>query len=357
MSLQYRFLRRRARLGPRRAGFLLLATGFVLLAGGCSADLPRWPWWSAADSAAVRSALADWRDYLDAGRNFEGTVASGPGWSSRLVGADSLSATGDTLYKLRRIVAVSYEATDSGHADVLEFGPSVDTIEMSDTFCFVSWYDSMAGCRLVVGYDSLWVVGYRPDTTIQGEPPETLVTWRASYSAGRGFDAPRQATKPHAWKAFRGLHLPKEPGVTSYHLERLTGVEVTVPGGEDAPDVAHVILYRPGRSDTFFDRPRADGRGLMNLRALDSLHTFEPGEEVRVVVGLRSADAALFFAGVGGEWRDITAGATTGDGTVAFRDTGYQHVNIQVLPVGRLFYPEAGHAANVWAIPVRVVGR
>lgn len=361
MSLRNSGVRRLARSQTARTGHRLpaqcavlavMALGFLM--SGCTSDLPRWPWWTAADSAAVRSALADWRDYLDAGRGLVGVVSTDSGWLSRLVGSDSLSATGDTLYKLRHVTAISYEVVDSGHVDVLEFGPSVDTLPMSDTFCFVSYYDSMVNCRVHIDYDSIWVVGYRPDTTVQGEPPETLVTWRASYSGRRGFGGPQRATKEYAWKAFRGLHLPKDPGVTGYRLERLTGCEITVPNSEDAPDIAHVILYRPGLSDTFFDRPRVDGRGLMNLRALDSLSLFSRGEEVRVVVELRGGEAALFFAGVGGDWRDITVGAMVGDGSIVFPDTGYQHVLVQVLPIGRLFYPGAGHAANSWAVPVRV---
>jgi len=339
---------------PARRALPLALGGLVfLLFVGCGTLPPApWPWWTSEDSAAVQVALDEWRGTLNAANSLDGFRASPEGWQTQLASRDSTSETGDTLYKFGHILSLSYAVTDSGHADVLEFGPSVDTLEMTDTFCFVSYYDSMVDCHLTFEYDSLWVIGYEPDTEIVGSPPETLVAWNLSYAELRGFDSPQQATKSYAWKAFRGLHLPKDG--PDYMLTRMTGFEVHIPSAEDAPDVSRVIMTRPGGTDTVFDRPTEDIRGLMNLHALDSLYHFEQGTEVQLRVELRTTDEALFFAGVGGDWSDITAGATLGEGPVTMSDTGYQHIFVEVLPTGMMYYPDADHYVTVWAIPVRV---
>ena len=126
---------------------------------------------------------------------------------------------------------------------------------------------------------------------------------------------------------------------------------------EEAPDIARVIITRPGQTDTLFDRPTEDLRGLMNLRSVDSLLTFEPGEQIQLRVELRTTDPALFLAGVDGAWADITAGDVLGDGTVIMpSDTGYHHLNVEVLPTAGAYYRDEVHGVALWAIPVRVVG-
>ena len=331
------------------AAFIVMGA-VATMSTGCDS----WPWWTAEDSTAVRNELMSWREYLNAAGILSGTLDSDSGWNTRLVQADSSSETGDTLYKFGHVLALSFAVTDSGHADVFEFGPSVDTLEMSDTFCFVSYYDSMEGCRVNIGFDSLWVVGYTPDTQIVGSPPETLISYELSYAELRGYDSPQSAAKSYAWKAFRGLHLPKDG--TGYTLTRVTGFELTLPDAEEAPDVRHVILIRPGQTDTVFDRPTSDVRGLMNLHSLDTLYEFERGSEVHVIVELRTTDPVLFFAGTAGSWRNITAGPNLGDGTITMTDTGYQHVFVQVLPTASVFYRDVDHGGTLWAIPVRVAG-
>ncbi len=333
---------------------LMVVGAVATMSTGCDSSLPRWPWWTAEDSTAVRSELTSWRGYLNAASILAGTIDSDSGWNARLVQADSSSETGDTLYKFGHVLTLSFAATDSGHTDVFEFGPSVDTLEMSDTFCFVSYYDSMENCQARISFDSLWVVGYTPDTQIVGSPPETLISYELSYAELRGYDSPQSAGKNYAWKAFRGLHLPKDGA--DYSLSRTTGFEVTLPDAEEAPDVRHVILVRPGQTDTVFDRPTSDVRGLMNLHSLDTLYRFEQGSEVHVIVELRTTDPVMFFAGTAGNWWDITDGPDLGDGTITMADTGYQHIFVQVLPTASMFYRDADHYGTFWAIPIRVTG-
>ncbi|MEO0081105.1 MAG: hypothetical protein ABIL25_02285 [candidate division WOR-3 bacterium] len=336
--------------------FLLL----VVFVAGCGTEPPpRWPWWTAQDSAAVRLELGRWKDVFSANHAMRGGLEYV--WRSRLSSKDSTSTTGDTLYKFARLLSFSLEPTDSGHADVYQFGVTVDTLALKDTFCEVTYYDSMAACRAVFGYDSLWVVGFRPDTQISGTPPETTIIFRPSYTELRGFEQPVIATKGFAWKAMRKLFLARDtmPDTLYYELRKATGFAVYAPSATDAPSISRVIFSRPGRVDTVFYSPRLDGRGLYNLKSLNSLYTVRPGEEVTVsVVTTTPPDTTTeknrFLLYTAGKVADITASARNGQGVFSFADTGYHHVYIKVVPLSNLLYPEADYVETVWAIPVRV---
>ncbi|OYD16558.1 hypothetical protein CH330_02475 [candidate division WOR-3 bacterium JGI_Cruoil_03_51_56] len=334
---------------------VLIGAGLVLfLVNGCGTEPPpRWPWWTAEDSSAVQKELGLWRDVFNPNHTLEGAMDSK--WSSGLTFEDSTSETGDTLYKFAHLLSVSIEPTDSGHTDEFQFGVTVDTVAMKDTFCEVAYRDSMENCLAHFDYDSLWVVGFRPDTTIDTSvcPPETIIVQKVSYTELRGFGSPQRVTKSYNWSAFRKLFLSKD--TSGYALTKATGFAVHVPSAEDAPEIFRVVLSRPGRSDTFFYSPREDGSGIYNLRPIDSLYAIEPDEEVQLEVEIKSSsDTSLFFVGIMGTKTEITVGPRRGEGTVAFAEVGYHHIYIEVLPLSNVFYPDADYTGIIWAIPVRV---
>lgn len=349
---------RSGRLGRGNLSLLLLSVLALAALVGCGSEPPPdWPWWTAEDSASVRAELANWRAIYNANGHLADLQG---GWSVGLTAQDSTSATGDTLFKFAHLMSVSFVPTDSGHRDEMLFGVTVDTIAMTDTFCEVGYVDSMEACRLVCEFDSLWVVAFRPDTQVSGQPPETTIVQRVRSTELRPFGVPETTTKSYAWSAMRKLFLSKDASTHSYVLVKATGAAIHTPTPEDAPAVTRVVLSRPGRADTFFYTPRLDGRGLYNLRSPSSLIVFEPGEEIDVEVTTSTPedttiDRARFFVGVEGVQTDITLSARRGQGRVTFTETGPQHIYVTVLPYSSLFYRDAEHAATVWAVPIRVV--
>jgi len=155
------------------------------------------------------------------------------------------------------------------------------------------------------------------------------------------------------------VFLPKDSGAATYHLRRLTGFASFVPGAQDAPSIASVVLSKPGRVDTLFYSPRLDGRGLYNLRSVDSLYQVQAGERVDITVSTSTptdttVDRNRFFLLVGGSLLDITSGAKSGAGSFQLADTGLRTVYVEVVPQSSLFYRDAAHKSTVWAIPVQV---
>ncbi len=123
-----------------------------------------------------------------------------------------------------------------------------------------------------------------------------------------------------------------------------------------------MILSKPGRVDTIFSSPLRDGRGLTNLRWLDSLYQVRAEEEitVRVITSTPQdtiADKNRFFLTVAGNKTDITQTALQGEGVVRFTasDTGYQHIYVEAIPYLNLLYPLSSYTGTLWAIPVKVV--
>ena len=347
----------------RLAVFALAAGGFIVaLVAGCGTEPPaRWPWWAEEDSAAVRAELGRWRAVFDAAPAMSGALMTA--WRVGLNSTDSTSATGDTIYKFAGLLSFALSVEDSGHADIYQFGVTVDTVAMSDTFCEVTYRDSALTARAWFEYDSLWVVGFKPDTLVDTTvtPPETTVVYRPSYTELRGFEAPQRAEKVFSWSAMRKLFLSHDriPDDVSYELTKTTGFASYVPTSEDAPSILRILLSRPGRVDTVFYSPREDGRGLYNLRFLDSLYTVAPDEQVGITVTTStppdtSTEKNRFFLSCAGVKTEITADARRGSGTFSFADTGYSHVYVEVAPLSNLLYPDAEYSGTVWAIPVRV---
>jgi hypothetical protein len=323
-----------------------------------------WPWWTAEDSSAVTSCLSSYHNFLDITRALEDTFRL-QFWAG-LNYADSSSRTGDTLYKIAHILRAWIEPGERLRKDIYQFGVTVDTVSMIDTFCQVIYRDSITQCLLHVEFDTLWIVGFRPDTIIDTTktPPETTIVQKVSYVECRGFDQIQHATKSYAWVANRWLFLRRDtlPDTFYYALEKVSGGYALIPGAEAAPQILRVILSKPGRVDTFFYAPRADGKGLTNLRKWDELYQIRANEELTITITTSTpqdtiADKNRFFITCSGNKTDITAGARTGFGLLRFSaaDTGYQHIYIEVLPVTNILYPGSGFTGTIWAIPVRVV--
>jgi len=347
--VRYRWLSRIGQSG--RLG--LLASAALLAIIGCGTEPPAdWQWWRSADTAGVRTELASWRGPLDGNRALSNPVVLN--LSVGLSAADSTSTTGLALYKFAHLLSVRPEPAESVHADEYHFGVAVDTIAMVDTFCQVDYWDSLPAVRYRFSYDSLWAVTFRPDTQ-----PDTTVIWRMASSQLVGDSIPRETTKTFDWAARRVVFMPKDSGAPTYHLRRLTGFAAFVPSSQDAPSITTIVLSRPGRVDTFFYSPRTDGRGLYNLRSIDSLYEVQSGDQVDVTINTSTpvdttADRNRFFLSAGTARSDITTGALRGAGSFSFIDTGYQNVYVEVVPLSSLAYKDAAHVSATWAITVRV---
>jgi hypothetical protein len=356
-------LTRGARAAAPGAPATLLAVLSVLLLAGCGAEAPAdWQWWTSADTAAVRAELARWHGALDARRVLDDTFRLG--LVLPLTFADSSSPTGETLYKFRRLFDVWTDADTGGHSEGLLFSRANDTVAMTDTFCQVDYCDTVLQTRLHFRYDSLWVVGYRPDTTVDTTrtPPETTVVFVASSTELRGFAAPKTGSKSFGWTARRLLHLGKTDSVTEYTLGRMTGCAMLVPTAADAPSITWVTLAQPGRIDTFFytAREAPDTRGIYNFHPLDSLYTVGQNEEFDVAFvtgGDSSAERERFFVTVNGRRTDVTTSSKSGAGTFSIADTGHQHVWVQAVSLSGISTTASQYKSASWAIPVRVLPR
>ncbi|MCL6465663.1 MAG: hypothetical protein K6T77_02765 [candidate division WOR-3 bacterium] len=355
----------------RRLGFGFWVTGIVFLSiivfSECGrTSSPRWPWWTADDSIAVKNALEPWRGLL----NFFYAVEDSYRLDVRvgLTYQDSSSRTGDTIYKIAHLIRAWVEPTDSVHIDFYQFGVTADTVNMTDTFCQVIYRDSMSNCRLYLEFDTIWVVGFRPDTIIDTTktPPETTIVHRVSYVEKRGFPATQFGVKDYGWAANRWVFLRRDtiPDTLYYYIVKVSGAYASIPTTEEAPQISRVILSKPGRVDTIYFAPRQNGKGLTNLKHLDSLYQVRVNEEIQVTVVTSTpqdtiADKNRFFLTVSGRKQDITVGAQRGSGVFSFSagDTGYQHVYIEVLPYSNLFYPGAYYKGSAWAIPVQVLSQ
>lgn len=347
--VRYRWLSQIRQSGRLR----LLASAALLAVVGCGAKPPAdWQWWRSADTAGVQTELASWRGPLDGSRALSNPVTLN--LSLGLSVADSTSTTGLMLYKFAHLISVRPEPSESVHADEFHFGVAVDTIAMTDTFCQVDYWDSLLAAGYRFSYDSLWAVTFHPDTQ-----PDSTVMWRVTSANLLGYATPQETVKTFDWAARRVLFLPKDSGAATYHLRRLTGFAASSPSSQDAPGVTTIVLSRPGRVDTFFYSPRTDGRGLYNLRSIDSLYEVQPGERIDIVVNASTpadttVDRNRFFLSAGGTKVDITSGSKQGTGSFSLADTGYQSVYIEVVPLSSLLYKDATHMSTIWAIPVRV---
>lgn len=349
----------------RLVAFVLAAVvvpGLLLLAGCGNQPPADWQWWSSADTAAVQAELVRWQGPLDARLALADTLRLNT--SLPLLFTDSSSATGETLYKFKHVLDAWPDVEARGHGEAYLFSRTNDTVAMTDTFCQVDYMDTVMATALHFRYDSLWVVGYRPDTTVDTTktPPETTIVFRASYTEARGFDVPQTLAKSYDWSARRVLHMNKDSAVCNYKTVKFTGCGILVPTAQDAPSITWVAFERPGRSDTFFysSRQAPDLRGLYNLRPVDSLYTIGQNEPLDVTVvtsGDSAAERERFFVGANGHKTEITQTGKLGHGTVSFADTGYQHVYVQAVSVSGLNYTTSTYKTTYWAIPLWVAPR
>lgn len=351
----------------RLSHIILLLLGVLLTQCG-RVSPPQWPWWTSEDSTAVKKALELWLGYL----------TPSPAWSDTfrlslslgLNYSDSSSRTGDTLYKIAHLIRAWVRPGENCRNDTCldryQFGVTVDTTVMNDTFCQVIYRDSFTSSQLYLEFDTLWVVGFRPDTMIDTTktPPETTIVHRVSYVEKRGFQESQQIFKGFCWSANRWLFLRRDtvPDTCYYSLIKISGGYSLIPNAEESPQISRVILSKPGKVDTIYYSPRSDGKGLTNLKSLDSIYTMRAEEDVSILISTTTpadtiADRNWIFVTISGRSTDITTAARTGSGIVRFStaDTGYQHIYIEVLPATNIFYPYSNFSGTVWSIPVRVI--
>ncbi|NPV13519.1 hypothetical protein HPY86_01120 [candidate division WOR-3 bacterium] len=342
----------------------LIFIGLLIFSGCGRTSPPRWPWWTAEDSIAVNKALEPWRGLLNFFYAVEDTYRLDI--KVGLTYQDSSSRTGDTIYKVAHLLRAWVEPTETIQVNVYQFGVTADTVSMTDTFCQVIYRDSMSACQLHYEFDTIWVIGFRPDTIIDTTktPPETTIVQKVSYVEKRGFPTTQLGMKSYSWAANRWVFLRRDtvPDTLYYYVVKLSGAYASIPNTEEAPQISRVVFSRPGRVDTIFFAPRLDGRGLTNLKHLDSLYQVRVNEEINVTVVTSTpqdtvADKNRFFLTTAGKKQEITVGAQRGIGAFRFSsaDTGYQHIYIEVIPYSNLLYPDAEYKGCVWAIPVQVV--
>ncbi|MEO0074338.1 MAG: hypothetical protein ABIK43_06775 [candidate division WOR-3 bacterium] len=338
---------------------VVLAVALVSVVG-CYTEQPRWPWSTQEDTVAAIAELSKWRQVFDPrgilAETLELNISAG------LFSGDSSSPTGETLYKFAHLLRAWYEPGDMMHSDDLCFGVTADSGVRTDTFCHVRAYrDSIPECRLSLLYDSLWVVGYRPETIIDTTrtPWDTTVTYKVNSVTKRGFDQTQVWTKVFHWVVKRQMFMRKVDSV--YVLKRVSGARSTMPSVDEAPVVSWIAMMPPGRSDTFRYSATPGGKHINNLCSIDSLYTLSAGERFTVVASARTpedttTDANRFYVILNGRRTEITKNRRRGEGEVFFGigDTGYQHIYLEVLSWRNLLYPQNEYGASVWAIPVRV---
>lgn len=347
-----------------RVAWLVLLVAVVIsvvLVMGCDTEQPRWPWSTSEDTAAAIAELGRWRQVFEPTGVLLDTLELN--LSVGLFAGDSSSPTGETLYKFARLLKAWYEPRTLLHSDDLFFGVTADSGARTDTFCHVRAYrDSMPECRLSFLYDSLWVVGYRPETIIDTtrRPWDTTVTYKVSSVRKQGFDQPQVLSKTFVWVVKRQMFMRKVDSV--YLLEKVSGIRSTMPSIDEAPSVSWIAVMPPGRSDTFRYSATPGGRHINNLCPVDSLYPLRAGERFAIAVNAKTpddtvADANRFYVVLGDRRTDITRNRRRGEGEVVFGagDTGYRHIYVEVLPWRNLLYPRGAYQASVWAIPVRVV--
>jgi hypothetical protein len=347
---------------------ILSSAIIIVVLASCGTEAPPpWPWWTKADSEAVKQELVVWRDTFNGyhfllGQN-NARLTYPLDVIVPLVSTDTTSRTGDSVVKIAHFVGSYSTLGDSIHIDDLLFERKNDTIQTKDTFCFVTYQDSTRNCIGVLQYDSVWTVKFQVasvDTTVT--PWDT--TWRVSSITKTGFSATQEEQNIYHFTAMRKLELKKDSAVTKYRMKNLTGFGLYIPNSLVAPTISNIILTRPGHSDTFYYGARLDHKGIYNLKNKDSLYTIAVGESITVKVNTTTptdtaTDQNYFFVSCGIPYvsakYNITRGAKIGQGKVAFTRPGLDQLYIEVIPASTLFYPYSQWKSATWAIPIRVI--
>lgn len=355
--------------------FLSVGIIFVIMLASCGNEAPpAWPWWTNADSTAVKQELTAWRDTFNnyhflVGQN-NAHLTYSMDVNVPIVGTDTLSRTGDSVVKIAHFLGSYATLGDSIHIDDLLFGRKNDSTQTKDTFCFVTYKDTSQNCIGILLFDSLWTIKFYPDTTVEttATPTDTTVdttiTYRVNSINKTGFSSTNEEQNTYHFTAMRKLELKKDSAATIYRMKYWTGFGMYVPNSTTAPAITNIIMTGAGRCDTFYYGARLDHKGIYNLKSMDSTYTVSVGESITVNVSTSTptdtlSDWNYFFISDGSPYvstkRNITSGRKIGTGGLKFTHSGLNHLYIEVIPASTLFYPYAPWTSTTWAIPIRVV--
>ncbi|MBS4015804.1 MAG: hypothetical protein KGZ86_05165, partial [Candidatus Latescibacteria bacterium] len=319
------------------------------------------PWWTRADTLAVDQELALWRDTIS-GYNVILDQSYPCPMSVPITLADTAprSAHIEQLVKIANLQGFDYYVTQRPLKTEYTFGRKNDTIMTRDTFCYVKYIDS-SDVIVTLQFDSIWTITFYPDTTIDtlATPAETTITYRTA-NITKTYYTPLEGENNYDYMASRYLELKKDSAALNYRFKHLSGFGTYIPDNALAPTISYIVLSKQtGQRDTFRYSPRADGKGLLNLKDKDSLYTLDLDEiiDIRIVLAASTVDNYVFLSqGMPDVLtkHNIPVTTNTATSTMSFTQTGLSHLYIEVIPSSALFYPDAQWKTTIWALPVRV---
>jgi hypothetical protein len=350
-------------LGLNR-GLVILATGIVIvmLLSSCGTESPAlWPWWTRADTTAVDNELALWRDTIS-GYNPILNQSYTYEMSVPILSTDTAprSAYIEEHIKIAHLQGFEYSVVERPLITQYTFGRKNDSILPKDTFCYVNYKDSSNNIA-ILKFDSIWTITFYPDSFFDTSvtPNETIVTYRFS-NINKTYFAPLQEENNHDYMTTRYLELKKDSAATVYRFRHLSGFGTYIPDNTVAPTISYIVLSKQtGQRDTFRYSPRADGKGLLNLKDKDSLYTLNVNEQIdlQVTLGTSTNENYVFISqGMPNVTSKLNVPVSTNIATssITFNQSGLAHLYIEVIPSSALFYPYAQWKTTIWALPVRI---
>jgi hypothetical protein len=321
----------------------------------------RWPWETREDSIAVGLELSLWRDSLNGLlviRNANYPLETNLSLSAQ----DTLrrSARVDSIIKVAYLRGFSYHITERPLKTEYLFGRKNDSLEMRDTFCYVTYNDS-GDVIAVVEVDSVWIIKFLPDTVVDTTvvPPETTISYRVSQIR-KDYYSPREAEWYYSLRTKRFIELRKRNGEMKYDLKYLTGFGSYLPDNCLAPTISTLIIKKPsGEADTFRYSPQANRQGIMNLFKIDSLYSYRLGDSLELEINLSGTDNYYLFVSHGKTevWNKkyVPVSNNQARTKIAFSNLGFNHLFIEVLSESGLGYFTSPWRKTIWALPVKVI--
>lgn len=334
----------------------------AMLLSSCGTEAPAlWPWWTKEDTLAVNTELAKWRDtingYLPIKNQSYVYDINVP-----LLSTDTNPRSNyvDSIIKVAHLLGFNYTVVERDPILEYTFGRKNDTIIMKDTFCYVKYRDS-SNAIVAIQVDSIWTIRFYPDTTIDTTttPAETVVTYRMLNYAKTYYNR-LEEEKHFYYQTTRYLELKKDSAFCNYRFKHLTGFGSYLPNNTLAPTISYIVLTRiTGQRDTFRYSPRADNKGILNLRDKDSLYLVDLNQPLEVQVTLTtSASPNYVFISYGHPTVSnkifVPVVNNVASTTITLPQEGLNHLYIEVIPTDALFYRHIAWKTTIWALPVRV---